>query len=223
MALARGRRRARRTLIVTTPRPSPQPASPRPPALISIAAAQAALVTHAAVRMFVPRLPSFALLAATAGLVACSGPPVPSPLVDEEICADYESNAHQKMAGGMRVPVVLTVLDGKKPVFTTMLRGLRQPKAPPTSIMLPDADAEYTVEWAQCAGKQPERPVAEGPDPTYKCAEPKVYKTEKLVTKKGDAASRSLRYALPPDATCHIGILPPLPGADAPAPSAAPR
>jgi hypothetical protein len=150
-------------------------------------------------------------------LAACSGPPVPSPLIDEEMCPDYESTTHEKMSGGMRVPVVLTILDGKKPVFTTMLRGLRAPTLPKTQLMLPDADAEYAVEWAQCAAKQPERPFKDGPDPAYKCAEPKVYKTDKLVTKKGDPASRSLHYALPPDATCHIGILPAMPG-DAPPP-----
>ena len=153
------------------------------------------------------------LLLAAISLGACAGPPVPSPLVDEEICPDYESTTHVKMSGGMRVPVTLTILDGKKPVFTKLLRGLRTPTEAKTSIMLPDADAEYTVEWSQCTDKQPERTAQEGPDAAYRCADPKVYKTTKLTTKKGDLASRSLHYALPPDATCHIGLLPPMPEA----------
>ncbi|MFT3772447.1 MAG: hypothetical protein QM820_44200 [Minicystis sp.] len=152
-------------------------------------------------------------------LSACSGPPVPSPIEDEEICGDYESTSGEKMAGGMRVPVQLSVLAGRKPVFATTLRGLRDPKAPKTQIMLPDADAEYTVEWAQCATPQPARKLKEGPDPAYQCGAAKVYKTEKLVTKKGDEKSRSVRFALPPDATCMIGALPPTPGSG---PSAAP-
>jgi hypothetical protein len=177
----------------------------------------ARLANAVTVRTSAPRRFALALLLAASGVLgACAGPPVPSPLIDEEMCPDYESATHVKMSGGMRVPVVLTLLDGKKPVFTTMLRGLREPTLPKTQIMLPDADAEYTVEWAQCAAKQPERPAKDGPDPAYKCADPRVYKTDKLVTKKGDAASRSLRYALPPDATCHIGVLPALPLPDAP-------
>jgi hypothetical protein len=163
---------------------------------------------------------------AACGLAACGGPPLPSPMEDEPRCGDYESTSHEKMAGGVRVPVELRILDGKKPVFTALIRGQRDQKAPKTQVMLPDADAEYTLEWAQCENKQAERKAAEGQDPAYKCQGAKVYKTAKMVTKKGDAASRAVRYALPPDATCHIGALPDVPGGvpgGAPAPSGAPN
>jgi hypothetical protein len=165
-----------------------------------------------------PLLPPLAALA----LVACGGPPVPSPVENELSCFDYESLQHEKMAGGGRFPVELRILDGKKPISTTLFRGLRDLKAPKTQVMLPDADHEYTLEWAQCENRQAERKAAEGQDPAYKCENAKVYKTAKLATKKGDAASRTVRFAIPPDATCHIGILPEMPGQAPPAGSGAP-
>lgn len=121
---------------------------------------------------------------------------------------DYAPKAGDKMLGGLRVPVVLTILDGKTKVFTTTLHGMKSPKGPKTQIMLPDANAEYTVEWAQCENKRPERHASEGLDPAWQCGKAKVYKTDKLVTKKGDAASRNVRYAMPPDATCWIADIP---------------
>jgi hypothetical protein len=151
------------------------------------------------------------LVLAAGAAAACSGPPVPTPLEFEPICADYKDKADQAMLGGMRVPVVLTLRDGKKDVQKTTIKGLPGPKAPPTQILLPDADAEYTVEWAQCANQRPERPVKDGPDARWQCGDAKVYKTEKLVTKKGDLSTHALKFGIPPDATCWIGEPPPLP------------
>lgn len=181
------------------------------------------IVNKSGVRAPLSRILSIA--ACGAALTACGGPPVASPLADEPTCLDYESASHDKMSGGVRVPVTVSVLgglDGKKPVATALIRGLRAQNAAKTALMLPDADAEYTVEWAQCANRQPERSAKDGPDPAYKCEGAKVYKTDKLVTKKGDAASRTLHYAHPPDATCHIGPAPEPPPAPTGSASAAP-
>ena len=66
---------------------------------------------------------------------------------------------------------------------------------------------EYPVSpWAEV-----ERAVKAGPDTTWQCGEATVYKTGKLVTKKGDPSTHKLDFAVPPDATCWIGEPPPLP------------
>jgi hypothetical protein len=109
------------------------------------------------------------------------------------------------MLGGVRVPVVMTIRRGQAEVQRTTLFGLPSSKGSGTQILLPDADAEYAVEWAQCAHQRPERPRKDGPDPAWQCGEAKVYRTDKLVTRKGDAGTHKLAYALPPDATCWIG------------------
>jgi hypothetical protein len=152
------------------------------------------------------------LLLGAGAAAACSGPPVPTPLEFEPVCAGYKDKAGQPMLGGMRVPVVLTLKDGAgHEAQRVTLLGLPGPTAPKTPILLPDKDAEYAVEWAQCANKRPERPLAAGPDTAWQCGEATVYKTAKLVTKKGDLGTHKLAFAVPPDATCWIGELPPVP------------
>jgi hypothetical protein len=150
-------------------------------------------------------------------LAGCSsGPPVPSPIDDETVCNDYEIVAtHAKMHGGMRRPVVLTVLADKKVVGQKILTGLNGQKAAKSMIPLPDADAEYQLDWAQCSGRLGPYPMEQGV-PTIECDAP-VYKTEKLVTKKGNAASRVIKFVLPPEAGCWLDENAPLPGSTPPA------
>ena len=152
-------------------------------------------------------------------LGACTKPPpVPSPIDDETVCGDYEIAAtHARMHGGMRKPVVLTVLAGKDVVAQKILTGSSGVKAAKTMILLPDADAEYQLDWAQCAARLGPYP-AEQPVPVIECEAP-VYKSEKLVTKKGNAASRTLKFLLPPEAGCWLDENAPPPAAlPAPAP-----
>jgi hypothetical protein len=73
-------------------------------------------------------------------------------------------------------------------------------------------DAEYQVDWAQCSGRLGPYPASAGV-PTIECDAP-VYKSEKLVTKKGDAASRTIKFVLPPEAGCWLDENAPLPGAE---------
>ena len=73
---------------------------------------------------------AFALPAALILAACTSGPPVPSPIDHETVCNDYEIVAtHAKMHGGMRRPVVLTVLADKKVVAQKILTGLASPKS----------------------------------------------------------------------------------------------
>jgi hypothetical protein len=151
------------------------------------------------------------LLSGAGAAAACSGPPVPTTIDFEPTCADYKDKAGEPMLGGMRVPVVLTIKDdAQKEVQRLTLRGLPGQNAQKTPILLPDANAAYTVEWAQCANKRPERPVKAGPDTAWQCGAAAVYKTDKLVTKKGDVSTHKLAFAIPPDATCWIGEPPAL-------------
>src|SRR6185295_14538831 len=79
----------------------------------------------------------------------------------------------------------------------------------------------------QCANERAPRPLNAPREPKDKSAEPKgaaeyicgdaaVYKTEKLVTKRGDAASRALRFATPPNAECWMTEGPKAEGGAAP-------
>jgi hypothetical protein len=144
------------------------------------------------------------LVLSVVAAVGCSKP-VPTPLEFEPVCVDYKGKDGREMLGGLRVPVVLTIHQGTTEVQRATLFGLPSQKAPGTQILLPDADAEYTVAFAQCANQRPERPRKDGPDPAWQCGEARVYKTDKLVTRKGDLSTHKLAYAWPPDATCWIG------------------
>lgn len=171
--------------------------------------------------MNAPLLRSALAFASPAALIfagCSSGPAVPSPIDHETVCNDYEIVAtHARMHGGMRKPVVLTVVADKKVFAQKILTGLNGQNAAKSMIPLPDADAEYQVDWAQCAARLGPYPIEQA-IPILECDAP-VYKTDKLVTKKGDAASRAIKFVLPPEAGCWLDENAPLPGA---APSAAP-
>ncbi|MEJ7733949.1 MAG: hypothetical protein WKG00_32735 [Polyangiaceae bacterium] len=89
-------------------------------------------------------------------------------------------------------------------------------------MVLPDANEEYTVEWGQCENERAPRPVddasatgakstatprREGPV-DYECGNSVVYKTDKLVTVRGNPASHALTYPPPPKPECWLSDAP---------------
>jgi hypothetical protein len=144
-------------------------------------------------------------------LAACSGPPVPSPLTGEPICADFEVGATKtRLEGGLKNPVRLMITEGKSVLMKTTILGLRTPTSTPTHLILPNDDGEYTVEWAQCENERAPRPVDRDHEAkadakittAYECGEAKVYKTETLKTTKGNLSTHALAFPIPPKAQC---------------------
>jgi hypothetical protein len=173
-----------------------------------------------------------ALVTAGAG---CAGPPIPAPIEGEPICPDIEIGAaHAKMLGGLTYPVRLRILEGKNVMMKMILNGKRLPGDPSSHTLLPDDNAEYVLEWAQCANERAPRHASTNPksrgagkDTTaFDCGDAVVYKTDKLVTKKHDAASHAFTFPPPPKAQCWVGEAPPAtpaaPPASAPPAPAAP-
>ncbi|WP_437627116.1 hypothetical protein [Sorangium sp. So ce1151] len=144
---------------------------------------------------------------------ACGGPLTPSPIEGEPVCADFEiGGTHAPMRGSLRFPVTLTVRDGKNPITRTTLTGRRSNDDPASRVLLADEDAEYELEWAQCENQRAPRARTLTRDTKdaaeYACGSATVYKTDKLVTRKGDAASRTVRFAAPPKSECWESELP---------------
>ncbi|WP_437516228.1 hypothetical protein [Sorangium sp. So ce1099] len=144
---------------------------------------------------------------------ACGGPLTPSPIEGEPVCPDFEIGATRApMRGSLRFPVTLTVLDGKDPITRTTLTGRRSKDDPASRVLLADEDAEYEIEWAQCENQRAPRARTLTRDTKdaaeYACGNATVYKTDKLVTRKGDAASRTLRFVAPPKPECWESELP---------------
>jgi hypothetical protein len=171
-----------------------------------------------------------ALAALTGG---CAGPPIPAPIEGEPVCSDIEIGAaHAKMVGGLTHPVRLRILDGKNVMMKMIISGKRAPADPSSHTLLPDDNAEYVLEWAQCSNERAPRPAAHasktrgaGKDTTaFDCGEAVVYKTDKLVTKKHDAASHAFSFPAPPKTDCWAGEGPPVspPGAPTTTAPAAP-
>ncbi|MDC0744253.1 hypothetical protein [Polyangium mundeleinium] len=143
-----------------------------------------------------------------ASLAACSNTQVTSTVTGEPVCADFTlGGATNKMRGGLRQPVRVTVLDDNDQVARVLLLGKRVEGDPGVRLILPDKDAEYKVEWSQCANERASVPLRAGKTPereltTYECGEAKVYKTDPLLTKKGDRASHALTFQPPPTPAC---------------------
>jgi hypothetical protein len=144
-------------------------------------------------------------------LAACSGPPVPSPLTGEPVCADFELGANKtRLEGGLKHPVRLVITEGKSTLVKTTVFGLRTPTSTPTHIVLPDGDGEYSAEWAQCENERAPRALDDARDAKlnaktttpYECGEAKAYKTETLTTKKGDLGTHALAFPAPPKPQC---------------------
>ncbi|MRG96029.1 hypothetical protein [Polyangium spumosum] len=169
---------------------------------------------------------AFALAALLAApLVACSNDQLRSGVTGEPVCPDFTlGGADNKMRGGLRQPVQVRVLDDGDPVVRVLLLGKRVEADPSVRVILPDADAEYTVEWAQCSNERASVPLRAGKTQerdltAYECGEAKVYKTDPLVTKKGDRASHELTFQPPPNPACWTDERPAEPP---PAPAAVP-
>lgn len=185
-----------------------------------------------------PKALRLCVAALLAGLpLACSGPPVPSPVDGEPICGDFEVGAtHAKMRGGLRFPVRLSIAEGKTPVMKTTIVGLRVASDTPTRILLPDTDGEFSIEWAQCENERATRPIEASKDPrkeamhereakdatAYECGTATVYKTESIKTRKHDIGSHALSFAAPPKLDCWQSEAPVVQAMDAgvPAPPA---
>jgi hypothetical protein len=175
-------------------------------------------------RLFLPLL----------ALTACAGPDLPVSVSGEPACPPYES-AGEKMRGGLKHPVRLRVLAGERALSTHTLFGRVSEQAAPLRFLLPDDDAEYTLEWSQCPNERAPAPASadtkERPGKSvttkYECGEGIVYAKVQHATKKGDAATRTLPMAPPPDAACWSAVSAPasaataVPSAAAPEPSAA--
>lgn len=187
------------------------------------------------------RIAQVALIAAAALATGCAGPPIPAPIEGELVCPDIEIGAARaKMIGGLTHPIRLRILDGKNVMMKMILSGKRLPGDPSAHTLLPDDNAEYELEWSQCANERAPRPIssatktrgAAGKDTTaFDCGEATVYKTDKLVTKKHDAASHVFAVPPPPKTDCWAGeappalptpVVPPPPTAPAPTETAAP-
>lgn len=154
---------------------------------------------------------------------ACAGPPAPEPITGEPICPDYQVGA-TRMQGSLRFPVSLVIKEEETLLSRSTLVGLRDAKAKKSHALLRDEDAEVTLEWAQCENQRAARADAAGRDAkdatAFECGKATVYKTEKLTIRKGDPASRTIRFAEPPDVTCWASDAPPAPAAaDAGAPT----
>jgi hypothetical protein len=154
--------------------------------------------------------------------LGCTGKPTPTPIAGEPVCPDFVVGAVKTpMRGGLKQPVSITVLEDGEVIMRTTVVGLRTPADPPTRIVVPDADGEYTVEWGQCENERAPRPVSDAParakgstapvregPAEYECGKSTVYKTDKLVTKKGDPASHALTFPPPPRTDCWTAEVP---------------
>jgi hypothetical protein len=138
--------------------------------------------------------------------VACTAPSTPALVKGETECAPFTLGG-TKMRGGLRKPVRLRVLDGDDVIATEMLYGV-QSASQPTRLLLPDANEEYTLEYAQCSNErapQPDDGTGKPPNPAtvgFACSDPKVYSSEKHQTRRSDPASMELPFAPPPDPAC---------------------
>ena len=160
-------------------------------------------------------------------LGACAGPPITAPIDGDPVCTDFEAGAaHTKMYGSLRFPVQLAIKKGDTPVFKTTILGRRTEKELPPRVLLADDDEKFTVEWGQCENERAPKPIdvtgheAKGAA-KYECGKSEIYKTEELVTKKGDPKSHAITFPAPPKAACWESPPPPPEAADAGAPDAA--
>src|SRR5262249_28594106 len=86
---------------------------------------------------------------------------------------------------------------------------LRTPSDPGTRVVLPDGNAELTVEWAQCENERAPRTTTWSPksradrnSAAYECGTGAVYRSDKLVTRKHDLQSHAISFAAPPTPEC---------------------
>lgn len=157
-----------------------------------------------------PLAPTAALALALASSLSagCSGPPIATTFKDEPICSDFSLGAAgTKMRGGLRQPVRVSVLDGKDAIARTFFYGKRAESDPSPRLMIPDGNATYTIEWAQCENERASVPLTGGKEKSregtsFECGKHEVYKTETITVKKGDPSTHTLVVPAPPKAEC---------------------
>jgi hypothetical protein len=139
--------------------------------------------------------------------VACSGTTVPYTFEGEPVCPDYAIGTAAPIRGGLKRPLHVSFKSGGDVVARVVLVGLRTADSPATPILLPDTDAEYDVEWAECENERAPAPAVakalqNSPENMkYECGEAKPYATVKVTTTKGDA-KRKIAVAPPPSLAC---------------------
>jgi hypothetical protein len=160
---------------------------------------------------------AIAAVSSAASFFGCSGPPLSSTITGDPVCADYSIGAGgAKLRGGLRFPVRVTILDDDDPVTKVLIYGKHSEGDPSPKLVLPDKDAEYKVDWAQCPNERATLPVnatkakslRTDAATAYDCGEAVSYKTATLVTKKGDPASHALKYEAPPKPECWMDTKP---------------
>ena len=141
-----------------------------------------------------------AVLAGLAALgVGCSGTTVPWTFEDEPVCADFKVGASTEMSrGGLKKPIRATFKKGNDVLARVVIYGLRDKTDAATPLLLPDSDAEYDVEWAECENERaPVIVTKKKPfDTKYECGEAKPYANLKVATKSGQNP-RKLAVTLP--------------------------
>jgi hypothetical protein len=173
------------------------------------------------------RLFALPALSALALALGCAGPRIPAPIEDIPLCPDF-TIGHTKMAGSLRYPVRLRVLDGKTLLFKTVISGFRHANDPRPQSYIADDSAKYTVEWAQCSNPRAPHAASEPPtgpkahekaregEGSYECGEATVYKADGiLTTRKGDKASHVIKFLPPPNPACWVDEAGPIPDVDA--------
>ncbi len=142
-------------------------------------------------------------LTLAAAIFGCSSPSAPAVVKDESVCQGFDV-AGKKMRGGLKRPVRLRVLSDGETTATVTLVGI-QDAAHPTRFLLPDASAEYTLEFAQCANERAPHPDDAKPGAgttRFECADPTVYETVKHTTKSGDPSTMVITFVPPPVGDC---------------------
>ncbi|MBI4701570.1 MAG: hypothetical protein HY744_10480 [Deltaproteobacteria bacterium] len=153
------------------------------------------------------------LLLLLGSLGACAAPSATASIEEVPVCPDFELGAARTMMkGGLRRPVMVTSLDGSKILSKRLLLGRRTADAPPSKVLVKDSSDTFTIRWAQCANVRAPHPVdahKSREEAEYSCGIEEMYLESRLVVKKGDAASRVLRFVPPPDPACWTSAVPP--------------
>ncbi len=148
-----------------------------------------------------PLAPAAALLLATSA--GCGGTTVPYTFEGEPVCADFAINGGELLRGGLKRPLHVAFKSGSEVVARVVLVGLRTPGEGATPILLPDADAEYEVEWAECENERAPGVASKNKpfDTKFECGAFKPYGSSKLTTKKGET-KRTIPVTAPEQIGC---------------------
>ena len=158
------------------------------------------------------RAPLFWLVVSSLAL-GCTAQKVSAPVEGEPVCPDFDIGAsHAHMKGGLRKPIKVTVLDDGDPISDRVLLGRRNPDDAAARLSVRDGRT-YEVEWAQCENERAPRPLKgdtsrRGDMASYDCGKTKPYAKTKLDIKRGDVASRIIRFMPPADAACWSDTVP---------------